>query len=1187
MYIESIELDNFKSFGEKVLIPFFPGFTTVSGPNGSGKSNVIDSLLFALGLSTNKTMRADRLTDLMNNLSGKSETQVAVTFYDDKSQSQVKVARKIRIKKNKQYESIYYLNNKVSTLGNIHEELSLYNVSPNAYNVVMQGDVTSIISMSPLERRKIIDELAGVAQFDRKITSARDEINIALDQLNSQTILLSEFSERLESLKNDRDTALKYRDLKTKRNNIEIILSHVRVQELEKQIVILQENIGKHAQEKTEYINKIEETQESIVILDSNIKINQEEIDKLNKEHRQELQNKVDDKKDKVNKIKASLEYLHKQINDYKDQIKYNKQEQENYKSKINTIQDRLNIIRKEKTELQRNLDAFNQEYNLIQERIKKESNNFNNHRLIELQQRQSELQTKQGEIKTDKAVQEEKYIQVKSNLEENRKLLEQEINKLQSVKSTSQDLLGADLTEKIKSSNYYIERLKEEKKHTELEIQEITEELYKTDKQLSKLEIKKQVSEDQNYGRAIDAVLNSNIQGIHDVLVKLGQVENKYSLALETAAGGRLRSLIIQDDYTGQQCIEFLRRNKLGRATFLPLNKFTRVPDYYNLPRGRGVIDWAFNLIQCDELYSPVFAYAFGQTLVVDNITNARDLMGQFRIVTLDGDILEKSGAMTGGSQKLTNNIGFGNKEAKEIQNLQEYLAKQEANLKSAKNSLKDIEQEIKESEVQLNSLRDKYNEYKTANEIELAKNKTLEENINKIKHSLQVNSQEKDSLEDSLKQYEILLKEITYEFTQVSNQLIQESSKMKNSGLEDLINKSQEIEYEKKSLEVKLNNLEYEKSSILGESDNNLQNIHKKNSEIKLAEDNIQKLNLQILHEEHEIKSYTIDLEKYIKQLSEIQNKIDTIQAKQTELNKQIIKYTEIRTQLSSKLESITEQITINKQKLIDREERLQELTALGATAEGQKQAQELLEQEMLAHNNSKLTEQDLKNILNKLEKKMQALEPVNMKAIEEFEHTFEKLQEIKAKCESLEKEREEIDKEINSYTHLKEKSFFEAFNSVNTHFQDIFAELSYGQGSLVLENEANPFEGGLIIQARPRNKKMQRLESMSGGEKSLTALSFLFALQWHNPAPFYAFDEVDMFLDGLNVERLSRMVQKQSQLAQFIVVSLRKPMLEKSDRAIGVCLGRNSFSQVSGIKLIQDSPEVSMRQTVSTHR
>ncbi|HNA72745.1 MAG TPA: AAA family ATPase, partial [Candidatus Obscuribacter sp.] len=294
MRIKEIELDNFKSFGKQTLVPLLDGFTTISGPNGSGKSNIIDSLLFALGLSSTRTMRAERLPDLLNNLSGRNEARVRVKFTNDEGH-ELEVIRRIRVK-DTGYTSTYILNGKVATLTEVHDELIKYNVSPTGYNVIMQGDVTGIVTMSAGERRKIIDELAGVAEFDRRIDQAQNELSSVGEKIELQKIILTEILARLEILKTDRDQALKYLDLKTQKETVERDLVFVRAAELEEKASLELKEIEKLNSKEEALNEKLDKTEVALVSLRAELgRIEQEIREKGGNEQlllRQDLENK-------------------------------------------------------------------------------------------------------------------------------------------------------------------------------------------------------------------------------------------------------------------------------------------------------------------------------------------------------------------------------------------------------------------------------------------------------------------------------------------------------------------------------------------------------------------------------------------------------------------------------------------------------------------------------------------------------------------------------------------------------------------------------------------------------------------------------------------------------------------------------------------------------------------------------
>jgi len=580
------------------------------------------------------------------------------------------------------------------------------------------------------------------------------------------------------------------------------------------------------------------------------------------------------------------------------------------------------------------------------------------------------------------------------------------------------------------------------------------------------------------------------------------------------------------------------------------------------------GVIGWAIDLVQCDELYLPAFSYAFGSTLVVKDLPSGRRYLGRYRMVTLQGDLLEKSGAMTGGSSPRESGIHFGVEDNAKAQQLAQQMQSLEKRVDGLKTNIDELKKEISGTEDELDRMKSEWAQVRASEEIEDNSLKVVKEQIESGKLKLTEMARQRDQLEQNFKQFSSEIITLDRQLHKLNDSLALEGARVKDAGLESLINESQELEYERKRLEVNLRNIESSKSEFQKGVEAVKGSIAKGEDEIVQAQGQIVSLKEQIIEQDRSLTESRKVVKFLEGEIAKLQAQIDELEKSKTELSNSLLKLTKKKTEATESLKRLSEDIADGKIKLLDLEERLAALKQEVLSSEIQELEENDIELELKRHAQN-LTEDQVKQELDKIERKMTALEPVNMKAIDEFNEVFERLREVKERCEGLSAERDEIEKRIASYHDHKMRSFFEAYNDVNKHFQDIFAELSFGHGELLLENQEDPFKGGLIIQARPRNKKMQRLESMSGGEKSLTALSFIFALQWHNPAPFYAFDEVDMFLDGLNAERLSKMVKKQSSLAQFIVVSLRKPMIQSSERAIGVFLGKDGFSKVAGMK------------------
>jgi chromosome segregation protein len=1166
MRIKEIELDNFKSFGEKTVLPILDGFTTVSGPNGSGKSNVIDSLMFALGLTTTRNMRAEKLSDLLNNISGKKECSVRVTFKDENSGVEIIIQRRIRVKGDT-YDSKYSLNDSPATLTQIHDKLADFNISPKGFNVVMQGDVASIISMSPVDRRKIIDEIAGVAEFDRKIEMSAKELAIVYERIESQEIILTELKSRLEQLRKDRDQAVKYAELKKQRADLERKFLGIRKKQVEKQY-----------QDSLSLINDLD--LQKVSLRDENIEVNlkiqnnQEDLETLNQEierlgegKQRELGAKKEQLQSTLTREESTLEFLEKQINDYETETKNITREIKSLKDKIKDFTFKAEEFKSEKQNIETNIKTEQENYERIQNEIRSISlnNDVSNKSLADVQNKISEIKEEKSKLDQEKARLEEQKKSHTERIEFHKEEAAKALNEIQNIESSqigSSSLNLDALKEQIAFQSRNIQALKDEQRDTQEEIYKQQDKLKKIEKQLNQIEGQELAANAAGYGKAVEAVLN--IDGVHGTLAQLGVVEDEYKMALETSAGARLRSVVVDDDYVGQDCINFLRQNNLGRATFLPLNKLSAAQDLPT-PTMPGIINWAINLVSFKDEYKDAFAYAFSNTLVVKNIEIARKLIGRYRMVTLDGDIVERSGAMSGGSA-LKSSVHFGANSAHEKQKLENSRIDLQNFITQLGQEHKDLEKQIEEARLKVESLRADYSEKSASsniNSVQLENNKNRYE---KEKASLTKFATELNEIELKI---ETIDKSISAEETKIEllNKSMEEiADVLKDTGLGALMEESREIEVEIKRYQTMLSNLINEENRLEIEQKYNEENILKSSLRLETANSELEKLKTEVpLHQANK--------EKLFKEISTIQSEIDSIKLSIADLSEkrkvfsdELLRLTQRKGEITSLIESTAIKLVESRKKSTDIKLHLEQLEAEWQ-AQMDSQTEENIPEE--------LSEEDLQNLqkqLNKIERDMTAMEPINMRAIEEYEEVKSRETEIENKQQSLAEERTMLINKADSYNEQKLTAFKANFEEINGYFMDIFANLSFGQGQLILEDPEEIFKGGLIIKAQPRGKKMQRLEAMSGGEKSLTALSFLFALQQCNPAPFYAFDEVDSALDGVNVDRLAEKIQSNAKDTQFLVVSHRRPMLEKSDRAIGVSLNKKGFSTVIGMQNIQ---------------
>jgi len=1161
MYIREIEIDNFKSFANKVAIPFLDGFTTISGPNGSGKSNIIDSVLFALGLSSSRTLRAEKLFHLINTHNKRSDAIVKITFGDKDNQNLLTVARKIK-KSSAGYNSIYYLNDKIATLSEIHELLSKHNISPGSYNVIMQGDVTSITNTTPNERRKILDEIAGVADFDRRIEQAEKELETVEQRVDKSNIILNEIDIRLSQLEEERAHALKYQKLKDEKHELESKLSIVKYFDIKTSIERLHESIldaNKTKKEEEQKLNELtknlEQFKEKLLEVSNLVKIKGED-------EQIEIKRQIEGLKGSVARKNDAVNYVDKQVNDNisavensKDAIIKLKEKIEDTTLRIDNKKDEIKIIENNIKREKEELDKFVSQMSSINQTA---DQNIEKRNL--LRNRLEARKDEENLIIKEKLPLEEKFSRYKKEIEESKTLIEQleENKKLFSSKQeilTDQiDMLTGELKDfeiRQKNALYELDKVKNE-------INDSSYSINLAYKKVTQLEANKRATEDAFFGKAVDTIMNSGLEGVHAPLAQLGQVDKQYSTALEIAMGGRMTFIVVDDDEVASAAIEILKSSDSGRATFLPLNKIKSAPANMRTPNEKGVIDYAINLVDFDDIYRPAFFHALGDTVIVEDLNVARKLAGKYRMVTLDGSLIEKTGSMTGGSTKKRG-LRFSQSDDEELNTFKDRLRELESKKEELEYKKIDLESKLDKVRHEYSSTMNEVNRKKIELENVVKNLSESDINIASRKKLVEEYTPQLDIFEKSLKEFEEKLSTISFDIKHLKDEIEGVENKIPKDELSRLNDLTDSVKFEIDNNKSKIANCNNEIKGMQMEIDFNKEGIH-------VQEERIEKLlkdNETFMLEKETHKAEIVQTEEKLKELDEkvkqIGSKLIELQKERDELNNELLNAEKRKNIAESKIERIDEQVEAYKAR---RKELEPELFAIREELVNAGYEISTLQKMEIS------TEEVLKNI-NKFQKRMEDMEPVNMRALTEYDEVQNRKNELKNKLDTLSNERRQIIERMESYEDLKRKSFMDTFNNVNINFRDIFAGLSDGEGQLILENPDDPLAGGLTIEAQPRGKKMQRLESMSGGEKSLTALAFVFSVQRYLPAPFYAFDEVDMHLDGINVEKLAEMIKTQSSNTQFIVVSLRKPMIESADRTVGVTQKDSGITKVTGVR------------------
>ncbi len=1162
MRIKEIELDNFKSFGKHTVVPVLGGFTTISGPNGSGKSNIIDSLLFALGLSSTRTMRAERLPDLLNNLSGRNDAKVTVRFTNDAGQ-EIEVIRRIKVKENS-YTSTYVLNGKVTTLTEIHDTLTKYNVSPTGFNVIMQGDVTGIVTMSATERRKIIDELAGVAEFDRRIEQAQNELDATATRIEEQRIILGEIVGRLEGLRIDRDQALKYLELKDEKEEKEKELVFSRYQELEEKIAAEKAELEKLKAKEEQLQEQLEATEVNLLSLRAEMtRIDQEIKEKGGNEQlllRQELENTrgeltreenkysnlnavIEEKNKLAKNVSNQIRTIDKHISELKKQNKQHIADKEAVSSGLlekqgvyQAVMAEIEMIRAEKDRSSDKVTTLHLDLQKLQDQKHK----------IEL--RQAELQSRREHLENEN----------KGSRDRLSSMLEKSFGLKSMIGALERGLEDQEAI--VLGMERGVKQLEDEQESTIQEIESKRQALEAINKRIVQLETTKEVVGESGYGRAIEFLLSKKLNGLHGTIGQLGKVESQYERALEVALGAKLGHLIVDDDEVAQKGIELLKKHSVGRATFIPLNKISAHPPGL-LPNHAGVIDFAYNLIDFNPKFTKAFQYACGQTVVVQDITVARRLINHARMVTLEGELFDKSGAMTGGNEK--SRLHFTSKGESDLVVVKQTAATLSEQITGLQETLKELKASLQEDQTKFNQTRTQFAQRQAELDERRKQLVDIEKEMEDSKPQLRKHGEEVESIDAELETMGKSITDVIKHITQLEDTLQTAIDEGGKSRLDKLIQESVEVRSEIETIEREMLDIQRLVDKCETEMQVESTNQIALTEQAKTINDEIEALNSQKPQFEENIATFQTAIEVMESKVKELSGELEELRQEKDKAHEAVTTGEIKRTKIETDLRHLTEEEQKRKLQQFDL---LRDLGALGEQIEAIKAANPDFQPL------SQANVDQLKNQVEKLERRMRALEPVNMKALEEYNQANERHIELQSNIDTLLNEKEEIMQKIAGFDELKKRTFMEAFDAVNTNFQEIFAELSRGHGRLELENPDSPFAGGLIIRAQPRDKKMQRIEALSGGEKSLTALSFVFAFQRYAPAPFYAFDEVDMMLDGSNAERLAQMVKRQSASAQFVVVSLRRPMIENADHAIGVSLRADGYSKVVGINEIK---------------
>ena len=724
-------------------------------------------------------------------------------------------------------------------------------------------------------------------------------------------------------------------------------------------------------------------------------------------------------------------------------------------------------------------------------------------------------------------------------------------------------------LLESIKSGKEQLQQLLESVAIQQRTRSRLEQEQARLERDIARLDSRREALQESRGTGALRLLLESGLEGIHGPVAQLGEVEERHRLALEVAAGARMGQVVVDDDRIAARAIDLLKSRRAGRLTFLPLNKI-RAPGGGGgaaMARGRrpdttgagGLVGRAVDLIRYEPIYADVFAYVFGDTQVFSDLGSARQFLGRSRAVTLEGELLEKSGAMTGGSfSQRSGGLSFGvSSDGDEAAPLRQRLLELGETLAACRREEQRLVEAVDQQRPALRQLEQRQAALEAERQAAKRAHGPLLERVQQRQRKLSELQQARQSHDQRLQQLAASLTPMQTELEQLNQQ---ESAVEANGDAERWQALQQELEQADTGLETARRQrdalLQQERDRQLSQ-----QRLADQQQSVEREEQSLQQA-VQALAEAHG---------RWREQQQALKTRREALEAQQQELQ---TRFGEERRARDEAEAVVAEQRQALQQARWELERLREERTALEEQLRSGGIRLEELRNTLpnpLPEISDDLREAGLEQLqerLQQLQGRMEALEPVNMLALEELQELEQRLGDLGERLDVLSQEREELLLRIETVATLRQEAFMEAFTAVDSHFREIFASLSDGDGKLQLDNPDDPLEGGLTLVAHPKGKAVRRLAAMSGGEKSLTALSFLFALQRFRPSPFYALDEVDSFLDGVNVERLAALIARQAEQAQFLVVSHRRPMIGASTRTIGVTQARGAHTQVVGL-------------------
>ena len=1189
MLLKSLELHGFKTFPDKIKLSFDKGITSIVGPNGSGKSNISDAIRWVLGEQSAKTLRCSKMEDVVFNGTDKRKktgyAEVTLSI-DNKDRilpfdgDEVAVTRRYY----RSGESEYMINKATVRLRDIHELFMDTGLGRDGYSMIGQGKIDSIVASKSEERREIFEEASGISRYRYRKTEAERKLKSTEENLVRLRDIVGELEDRVGPLKKQSEKAQKFLVLSEEKKGLEITLW---LNTLDNSANIIKEQDDKIDIQRAQYENAEQEL--------ANISSETESIYLKNGE----ITSKIDTIRRNISQFESEVSNNNALISVANNDIEHNKETITRLETEIEQLDNSFTEIEsqiKEKKEnvekLKLNIEEKQKEYNEVSENLNTISVDASRSgdELQELNSKLAELSQKSANAKvvlltSDSSINElnERIDTLNSSLSEKESNLETTSKMLEDYKVQGKDSAEKVemLSNSIKGLELKINNLKARNENSKGEIDRLT---LDSNEKLRRANILEDLEKNlEGFAHSVKTVMNlsrhGKIGGIHGPVSRLIKVPTDYAVAIETALGGAMQNIVTGNEEDAKRAIRTLKENKGGRATFLPIA--TIKPRYLNengIDSCFGFVGVASDLCDCKDEYKGILQNLLGKIVIAEDLNSAVSIAKKysyrFKVVTLDGQVVNAGGSLTGGSlNKRTGLLSRASeiekyrKEAKALadkanelkeqySNSQQEFAKYEADILGTRGDLSTEQQELIRLRTEYKACQNEYDSLVSS--IDFTKNEIIEcENkISNLQKDKETADREFSAFEEEIANIEKITSNLTGNRLALTEKREQLSEKLQNIRLEIVT-----FEKDKEALISEIRTSEYN-SQHQTERKENLRN------QIVSVNSNIDIINKKI-------ESYTNISNNYQDKIAEFNNAIEKLNGDKEKFEKKSVELRQKEKDLNSTREVSGRELARLEERKINLQKQYDDIIA------------KLWDEYELTKRQAEEISIEIENVstarkrLNEIKSSIRGLGSVNVSAIEEYKEVSERYEFLGAQVSDVEKSKNEIERLINDLTKQMKDAFIENFHEINKHFGETFKELfGGGTASLELANPDDILNSGIDIIAHPPGKIVVHLEALSGGEKALVAIALYFSIMKVRPAPFCVMDEIEAALDDVNVDRFAQYMRRMTDRTQFITITHRRGTMEESDVLYGVTMQDEGISKLLELRASEVAAKLGMK-------